>query len=1346
MSSDGYFDGDDLDDTIFEELDAIEAAALQSTTRPQAQKPTTTHTPLPLVRDEDSFYDLTLDIDESELQKLDDFVKDAYDGKARPVAGPGRTKSATHQTTLFGDVLPSSLPTLSTRSQLQRTKSASRNPFGQQAPKTKVWDQTAFAKTGLKSGKAKGKAKALYDDEELQEEEVEFEQFPAPFVPGMFSITLHPDRFNERLPPPMKLIPDLLEAKHWIYPLNKPKRDYQFNIVKHCLFENTIVALPTGLGKTFIAGVIMLNYYRWFPEGKVVFVAPTKPLVAQQIEACHQTCGIPGGDAAELTGQIPRTARGKLWREKRIFYMTPQTLVNDLTSENCDVRDIVLLVIDEAHRATGDYAYNQVVRFLMAKNPHFRILALTATPGGSPDAVQNLIDGLHISHIEIRDENSLDLKEYIHHKKIEQHIINMSEDVNKVKDLLAALMDKDIKPLKQRGVLYGNPDPVKLHPYAAQARLGQLTKDQRWAYGPLSKLASLARAMGYLIEGTLGMCHTYLHELARAGDEDTAPGPGKAAAASRMKALRNDPMFRAVLHELDSQRGQGFSVHPKMDRLKMLVVQHFGQQLGEGQETTLDQTRVMVFVTFREAVDEIVEALNAEQPLIRAHKFIGQGTDKQGNKGLAQKQQLDVIKRFKEGEFNVLVATSIGEEGLDIGEVDLIVCYDAQKTPIRMLQRLGRTGRKRAGVVHVLLAENREELNLEKAKVTYKEVQKTIVRGEQLELFSDVPRLLPDHVKPVCLEKAMEIQEYVRDEGKKTMMKERRSPTAGTKRKRNDDVSRNIPAGASTGFVSVADLLIKGSKKQKKAKSIPKKDFDFAGEDDDADIDIESGVISVPLRRTKSSVPSSSSKSSNQTDKTTLRRAKTSGLKFTKKKKSKAQPVEPSSSQFSSKGVDDMDDMEIERGLIAPPRSQSPVSTRSFSPEPSCSRKHATSRSPGSSVNAVIDLSDSDDDRDPPQEPAETVSTNDPDQSMAWLVDEDEDLNFEIVDSSPIANRIRRLSPEEGWGHPQPSYKPDESVEFLGMSRPIEEQPSKDLSLSPCFGRHVSEADESVEFVNASMADNERQTTDVLDLCTPNFARNEATPDESLEFVGVRSFLRKDLASSPLWPASSSPVKPIRGRKRGASSAAMPPPPMLSRGLKISSPKKEHEMPQPSFPVRPLAKPRRRLIVESPGLDMPSPSQRRLHRRASPQPQQALPKQQQGGRAPVDAHANPLFDFEAAHSGDEISEGSSGPEDEEDEEDRMFLQEMPETQVSPSYNQTLAYRQSLFTQAPAGANGPAFANGPVRRGIFGAGMAARRRPMVSSSPPREDDDEPNEYVMGSFVVDDDAEISYLSDD
>ncbi|KAG6902797.1 hypothetical protein C0995_011284 [Termitomyces sp. Mi166 len=953
-----------------------------------------------------------------------------------------------------------------------------------------------------------------------------------------------------------------------------------------------------------------------------------------------------------------------------------------------DERDI----IDEAHRATGDYAYNQIVRFLMAKNPHFRILALTATPGGNPDAVQNLIDGLHISHIEIRDENSLDLKSFIHHKRIEQHIITMTKDVNKVKEPLAALMDKDLKLLRQRGIVYGSPDPVRFHPYSAQARMGQLKKDQRWAYAPLSRLASLGRAMGYLIEGTLGMCYTYLQELSRAGDEETMVGQGKAAAALRKKGLREDPMFQAVLRELNDQKARDFSVHPKMDRLKTLIIEHFAQQLDED-EATHDETRVMVFVTFREAVDEIVNALNFDRPLIRAHKFIGQGTDKQGKKGLAQKEQLEVLQKFKAGDFNVLVATSVGEEGLDIGEVDLIVCYDSQKTPIRMLQRLGRTGRKRAGVVHVLLAEGREELNLEKAKDTYKEVQKTILRGEQLDFYTDVPRLLPDHIKPECLEKAMEIQEYVRDEGRKNSIRENLSLSSGTKRKRNDDISRNIPAGASTGFVSVADLLIK-PKKQKKAKTpVQQRDFDNAGEDDDIDMDIESGIVNAAPRRANSFAPSSS----NHSDKPTLRKAKTTIPRKTKGTKQKKR-TELSSSQFPSRSVDNMDDVDIERDLVVPPESLKSLSFESRGVDdvddvdierdlvvPPESFESLSFDDPGlsesssliSSSRAVIDLTDSEDDQVPVPGSVEATVKN-ADESIAWLIDgdEDENPNFEVVDSSPIINRITKANSCET----------------------IETLTHEDVH---------NAGNGSIEFIDTSG-----------DFVAPSSAQN-------------------DQPSSPLWPTSSSPVKPITGRKRSDFSAKMPPPNLPQRpplgspdGLRI---------PEPSFPVRPLAQARRRPLIDSPNITISSPVPRRLYRRTKPD-QNELRKV----LSTVDIRTNPVFDIEAEHSGDEISAGSSGPEDEETEEDRKFLEELPETQVSPSYDQTLAYRQSLFTQAPVGAKAPAFANAPLRRGVFGIGSSTRRRAIISSSPPREDE-EPDEYVLDSFVVDD-AEISYLSDD
>jgi len=63
-----------------------------------------------------------------------------------------------------------------------------------------------------------------------------------------------------------------------------------------------ILVFVVGLGKTFIAAVVMYNFYRWFPQGKVIFMAPTKPLVHQQIDSCYRVMGIPKDVTAELTG------------------------------------------------------------------------------------------------------------------------------------------------------------------------------------------------------------------------------------------------------------------------------------------------------------------------------------------------------------------------------------------------------------------------------------------------------------------------------------------------------------------------------------------------------------------------------------------------------------------------------------------------------------------------------------------------------------------------------------------------------------------------------------------------------------------------------------------------------------------------------------------------------------------------------------------------------------------------------------------------------------------------------------------------------------------------------------
>jgi ATP-dependent DNA helicase MPH1 len=739
------------------------------------------------------------------------------------------------------------------------------------------------------------------------------------------------------------------------------------------------------------------------------------------------------------------------------------------------------------------------------------------------------------------------------------------------------------------------------------------------------------------------------------------------------------------------------------------------------------------------------------------------------------KRSEQVINKFKAGQFNVLVATSVGEEGLDIGEIDLIVCYDAQKTPIRMvcllrhiamtkqgdlqnaclqLQRVGRTGRKREGFVHVLLSEGREEFNLEKAKATYKDVQKTITRGEQLELYGDVKRLLPVHVKPECLEKVMEIVEYVREDGRRRSHNSNdvRSPEKAKKRQRNNDMTRNIPPGASTGFVSVANLLVKGSKMRKKAKA---DDFDVAAQDDDTDLDLEAGIILVPPRR----VVSTSAAASTPPKSSILRKAATMQNKEPPAKKRKttskkiAAATELTASQFINKAIDDSDDMDIEHTIVLTGSSgSSPLSPRLQS-----HNARACSTVP-EIPSATIELTSSDDDhrsrsvspahidqspsarskrsspscigRGPSKKLAKSSSSSGAgrhlsssprivsdfrERSMAWLVDEDDDPDFEIINSSPAPRQAQRSSPP-----PVPLDDPFECTE--DSAQPISSLKSNDHSGSPC---RISMSSNSWSMSNRA----------------GSFAgciRAPAIPDSPKHRTPTP-------ASSPPWRLSSSP--PLRCNENSfvVKLPSMEPPGPLS----THSHSPPDDTPDSSFPIRPKGKQRKTLTVSSTGPEM-SPLltmeplvSRRLRRQridSSPEP---IPKAQKRAHN-ASVKSNPLIDTEAIHSGDEVSVGSShSDEDIEHESDRSFLKDTPNTQVSPSYDQSFIYRQSLLTQAPSNGKVPIFARRPARRGLFtgGGNSNERRRRPVYSPPSRFDYDSPDEYAFGSFVVDDDAEIS-----
>lgn len=600
--------------------------------------------------------------------------------------------------------------------------------------------------------------------------------------------------------------------KTWVYPTNLgPVRDYQFSIVKDGLFNNTLVALPTGLGKTFIAATVMLNYYRWTKDAKIVFVAPTKPLASQQVEACLNVAGIPRSHATLLTGEVSPALREGEWEQRRLFFMTPQTLQNDLSKGYADPKSITLLVIDEAHRATGDYAYVKVVEFIRRFNQSFRVLALTATPGSTVEGVQAVIDSLGISTIEIRTEESIDIRQYVHSRGVDQVVLEPSDEMLQVQDLFS----KTLRPLCNK-LTHVNKwltrDPMTL------TVMGLREAQRQWALGagrhanPATKgmvmavfaiLQSLAHAIKLL--NYHGIAPFYHKMLDFRSDVE-----GKGSKGSKNKRqVVDDENFQEMMDTIDKwQRLDGFVGHPKLSYLCESLLNHF-MDAGQG-----SNTRAIVFSEYRDSAEEIVRTLNRHKPLIKASIFVGQADSKR-SEGMKQKQQIETIENFRAGHFNVLVATSIGEEGLDIGQVDLIVCYDASASPIRMLQRMGRTGRKRAGNVTLLLMKGKEEEQYRKAKDNYEKMQRFICEGTRFNFRTDLSsRIVPRNIKP---EVDMCMVEIPIENTQDTSLPEPKKRGA-VPRKKASKKKFNMPDGVITGFVKASNFGRPGATTKSKPK------------------------------------------------------------------------------------------------------------------------------------------------------------------------------------------------------------------------------------------------------------------------------------------------------------------------------------------------------------------------------------------------------------------------------------------------------------------------------------------------------------------------------------------------
>ena len=527
------------------------------------------------------------------------------------------------------------------------------------------------------------------------------------------------------------------------HPLIRPKtveaRLYQQLIAASVLDRgSTLVVAPTALGKTVVAALVMAERLRKNPDGKVLFLAPTKPLVLQHAESLKRIMNIPEGKIVAFTGSLSPKKRAELWKTASIIVATPQTVENDIIRGDVDLKDVVLLVVDEAHRAVGNYPYVFIADRYVAEANNPLILALTASPGGSVEKIQEVMRNLHINHVEIRTPDDPDVKPYV--QKIRMHWVrvDLPAEFKEAKHLLERAVAIRLRKLKEMGVV----DSADVRAYSKKDFLGLQEKlqgsvaddpnnqDTYEAIRIVSEILKIQHALELLETQGVAATNAYLERLFSRSSLSSAP--------KSLKHVVLDPYIQEVRRIVRQMHLRGYE-HPKLDRLVEILSRFFKEH---------PDARAIVFTQYRDTATEIVDALSGMDG-IRAVRFVGQAS-REGDRGLNQKEQKEILDAFRAGEYNVLVATSVAEEGLDIPSVDLVVFYEAVPSEIRNIQRRGRTGRFGSGEVYVLIAKGtRDEAYYWAARARERKMIETLKRLKKVfDARDSAQRAITDFVQP----------------------------------------------------------------------------------------------------------------------------------------------------------------------------------------------------------------------------------------------------------------------------------------------------------------------------------------------------------------------------------------------------------------------------------------------------------------------------------------------------------------------------------------------------------------------------------------------------------------------
>ncbi|MEE3269994.1 MAG: helicase-related protein [Candidatus Thermoplasmatota archaeon] len=468
-----------------------------------------------------------------------------------------------------------------------------------------------------------------------------------------------------------KLSSDLIEA-----------RAYQLEAADEALTGSTMLVLPTAAGKTVVAWMVIAERLE-ITNGWTLLVAPTVALVEQHLRGLSLT--LEGVEPISITGQNPVSKRPDLWGSSRVIVATPQVVRNDIMRGVLDLADCSLLVVDEAHHSTGEHAMAQVGEMYYSQSSNPLVFATTASPGSRKDQVREVCARLGIERIHLRPSDDPMLVKHLAGLELQEIRVTVPVQIRELAEPLI-LWQRGIVDRQRRLGRYVMPGAVSHAGLSNAMERSQtaISRGETNAYQSVSQIATAMRLhhlINHLLSQGCAASREFLLRLS-SGDRSTTKST---------RGFLRDPRISGLIRILE-EMGE---VHSKIGAVRRLVRERLRRD---------SNSRVIVFATFRDTVSALELALS-ELKGVRPVRFVGQSS-RNGSEGLTAKQQVERLDEFRDGSANVLVATSVGEEGLDIPSADLVIFYEPVTSEIRTIQRRGRTGRHREGEVVVLIAED----------------------------------------------------------------------------------------------------------------------------------------------------------------------------------------------------------------------------------------------------------------------------------------------------------------------------------------------------------------------------------------------------------------------------------------------------------------------------------------------------------------------------------------------------------------------------------------------------------------------------------------------------------------